>query len=1222
LFLDTILDHLYPLFNHRLVFFIIVWFRDPGIHPYLEVSSLNRLLAFVYFAGAVAALFLGTLTAHAAITGSISGVVTDPSGAVVPGVTVVATAVSTNVQSKAVTDAKGFYNLPTLSVDTYNLSASQSGFSDYQQTGIKIDANSAVRADISLQLGTVANTVSVKSDALQVETESTQNGVVIDGTKITSVPLNGRSYIDLLKLQPGVSPYSHSQNSNTSGIGATQVSGDLDNGQQSVNGGRTGSNAFMVNGANAEEGVHNGAAMIPNLDSIGQFRIITNNFDAEYGNYSGGQINVVTKSGSNQYHGTVFDFLRNTDLDARNYYAPTRGVYIQNQFGGTMGGPIRKNKIFWFADYQGTRQILGQTQSYAVPSNADRTGDLTDQADSLTGTVVGTGWASTLSKTLGYPVTQGENYYTPGCTDTATCVFPNAMVPKSAWSPVAVNTLKFLPTANGVVNDAPNYSTSAFNETLTDDKGSGRVDIPTRFGALFGYYFFDRFRTVNPYSQVSVPGFAATNQGKTQMINVGLTTTFNTSTVNDIRLVYLRDVNQTGQPTSGQGLGVTLAQQGFVTPWGAAGGISPINPGYEGVTNLMFNNFSLGVPPDALRQYNNTFQIIDNVTKILGTHTLKFGANLHYNQINERNYDCYNGCFGFDGSETGLDFVDFLIGAPASFVQASQQLLDSRSKYYGFYFQDSWRASRTLTINYGLRWEVASPWYDTQNKLETVVAGQQSLAFPGAPKGLVVPGDPGIPRTLGPTKYTNFGPRIGFAYAPDVTGGFLGKLIGGSGKTSIRAGYGLFYSSIEDATGFVEVGDAPYGNYYSVSQTQLAAPFVDRPSAIGAGQKFPFVFPPTNVSPKNPDTTFNWAAATPIGGSDYYYPGNKVPYVQEWQLSFQRQLGTASVLSVNYVGTVGRQLLTFVESNPGNQALCLQLNNQANVAPGTTTCGPRGEDTTYTTASGQTVAGTRPAFGINFNSNPYMKTAASSSFNSLQVSLQHTEKYVNFLMGYTFEKSLDNGSDSFDATNPFDPGSTRALSSFDVPHNLVASYTVQLPFDQYFGKGDIAKRLTAGWELSGVSTFATGEPITLVEHDDNSLLGAFNANVDRPSYANDGSSLFINKNPRKGLPYFNPNHFVQEPLGQVGNAMRRSFFGPGLDNYDMALRKSTAITENTKLQFRAEAFNVFNHTQFTAIPPTGGNSIGNFNNPGQGGFGYITAANDPRIMQIALKLLF
>jgi len=1183
---------------------------------------MNRFVRLVSLIGVASLAIFGTVAAWAAITGSISGVVTDPAGAVVPGVKVIATSLSTNVQSVAVTDGKGFYNLPTLNVDTYDVTVSQQGFRDYRQSSVKIDANSALRVDIKMELGTVTNTVSVKSDTLQVETQSTQNGVVIDGTKITSVPLNGRSYIDLLKLQPGVSPYSHSQDSTTSGVGATQVSGDLDNGQQSVNGGRTGSNAFMVNGANAEEGVHNGAAMIPNLDSIAQFRIITNNFDAEYGNYSGGQVNVVTKSGTNQYHGTVFDFLRNTDLDARNYYSPTRGVFIQNQFGGTAGGPIRRNKMFWFADYQGTRQILGATQSYAVPSDADRTGNLIDQIGTpdqpgFSGSVTGVGWANQLSQTLGTPVTQGEPYYSFGCTPSSpagTCVFPNAVIPQSAWSSVAVNSLKYVPSANGVVNNAPNFSTAAYNETLSDNKGSGRIDIPTRIGAVFGYYFFDRFNTVNPYSQVNVPGFAATNKGQTQMINLGLTTTFNSSTVNDLRLAYLRDVNQTGQPTAGQGLGVTLASQGFVTPWGPAGGISPINPAYEGVSNLMFNNFQLGVPPDALRQYNNTFQIIDNVTRIVGTHTLQFGANLHYNQINERNYDCYDGCFGFNGSETNYDFADFLIGAPDSFVQASQQLLDSRSKYYGFYAQDSWRASSNLTLNFGLRWEASTPWYDTQNKLETVVLNEQSQAFPGAPLGLVVPGDPEIPRTLGPTKYTNFGPRIGFAYAPDVSDGFLGKILGGAGKTSIRAGYGIFYSSIEDATGFVEVGDAPYGNYYSVSSTELATPFVDRPSGTPAGQKFPFVFPPTNVSPKNPDTTFNWAAATPIGGSDYYYYKNKMPYVQEWELSFQRQLGSATVLSLNYVGTVGRQLLTFEESNPGNQALCLFLNNPANVAPGTSTCNAYGEDSVYTTASGQTVNGTRP-FGLNFNSNPYMKTTVSSSFNSLQVSLEHNEKYLNFLIGYTFEKSLDNGSDSFDATNPIDPGQTRALSSFNVPHNLVASYTVQLPFDHFIGGGDLAKRFTAGWELSGVATFAKGEPVQLNENDDNSLLGAFNANADSPSYANNGSPLFENKNPRKGLPYFTPGFFVPEPLGQVGNAMRRYFSGPGVDNYDMALLKSTTITESTKLQFRAEAFNVFNHAQFR-------NPDGLVNDTGQGGFGYVTGANDPRIMQVALKFLF
>lgn len=1155
-----------------------------------------------------------TTAAWAAITGSISGVVTDSSGAIVQGATVTATAASTNTQFIAVTDSKGFYIFPTLNVDLYSVSITQQGFRNYRQDGVKINANSAVRVDIAMEVGEITSVVQVKSDALQIETESTQMGVVIEGTKISSMPLNGRSYINLLALQPGVSPYT--SDSTTSGVGAGTLSGDQSNGTQSVNGGRVGSNGFMVNGANAEEGVHNGAAMIPNLDSIAQFRIITNNFNAEYGNYSGGQINVVTKSGTNDYHGSLFDFLRNTDLDAKNYFSPSRGVFIQNQFGGTVGGPIAKNKVFWFGDYQGTRQIVGQTQNYPIPSDADRAGNLADQTDALTGSVNGNYWANVLSTKLGYAVTPGEAYYTPGCTTSAQCVFPNAVIPKSAMSPVAVNTLKYIPLSNGSAGSGPTYSTAAFNSTLTDDKGGFRIDTATRFGSLFAYYFLDKFQTVNPYSQVNIPGFSAGNHGLTQMINLGLTTTLNKTMVNDLRLVYLRDSNQTGIPQAGQGLGISLASQGFNTPWNSTGGISAVNPSLEGVTALNFNNYSLGLPPDALKQYNNTFQIIDNVTKVLGTHTLQFGANLHYNQINERNYDAYNGQFVFDGSETGLDFADYLIGAPTSFTQASQQLLDSRSKYYGFYVQDSWRALRNLTINYGLRWEVATPWYDTQNKLETVIPGQQSLSFPGAPLGLVVPGDPGVPRTLGPTRYKNFAPRVGFAYAPNATDGLLGKLLGGADKTSIRAGYGIFYSAVEDATGFVEVGDAPYGLYYqSPAPTLFDSPFIDRATGNNQGIKFPFSFPPLNVSPQNPDTNFNWAQATPISGADYYYSKNKTPYVQEYELSLQRQFGTSTILSVSYVGTVGHQLLTFEESNPGDQALCLKLHNPANIAPGSNPCNPHGEDSIYTTASGQTVYGTRPTFGINFGSNPYMKTEVNSSYNSLQISLQHTDKYGNFLVGYTFSKSMDNGSDSFDATSPYDPQSTRALSSFNVPHNLVISYTVQLPFDRFIGSGDIPKKFTAGWELSGVSTFATGEPVQLRETDDNSLSGTFSARIDVPSYANDGSKLFVDRNPRKGLAYFNPDYFVQEPLGQVGNAMRRFFSGPGIANYDMAIQKNFSIFAEKHAQFRAEAFNIFNHAQFM-------NPSGNFNNTGTGGFGYVTSARDPRIMQLALKFQF
>ena len=491
-----------------------------------------------------------------------------------------------------------------------------------------------------------------------------------------------------------------------------------------------------------------------------------------------------------------------------------------------------------------------------------------------------------------------------------------------------------------------------------------------------------------------------------------------------------------------------------------------------------------------------------------------------------------------------------------------------------------------------------------------------------------------MPRTLAPIQYHNFAPRIGFAYSPDTTDGLLGKIFGGPGKTSIRVGYGIFYSAIEDATGFVEVGDAPYGLYYSSPEpTLLATPFIDRGTGNNEGKKFPFTFPPTNVSPKNPDTSFNWVQATPISGSDYLYPHDKIPQVQEFEFSLQRQIGSATVASVSYVGSVGRHLLTFEDSNPANAALCTTLSNPANLLvtagqPPQTPCGPFGEDNSYVLAPGvtvnspnavtaggvTTVNGTRETFGINFGSNPYMITAVSSSFNSLQVSVKHNEKYSNFLVAYTYEKSIDNGSTSFDATNPFNPRSSRALSVFDVPQDLTVSYTVQLPFDK-FGGGNM-KRVTSGWELSGIATFAKGEPVQISESDDQSLSGTFDDAIDEPIYSGSGP-LFVSKNPRNsaGQPYFNPNFFQQEPIGTVGNVMRRFFSGPGIYNFDMALLKDTKITESLSAQFRAEAFNVFNHAQFN-------NPSGNFNNSGAGGFGFVTSARDPRIMQLAVKFLF
>jgi len=411
-------------------------------------------------------------------------------------------------------------------------------------------------------------------------------------------------------------------------------------------------------------------------------------------------------------------------------------------------------------------------------------------------------------------------------------------------------------------------------------------------------------------------------------------------------------------------------------------------------------------------------------------------------------------------------------------------------------------------------------------------------------------------------------------------------------------------------------GSPPFGEYYQApTPPLLASPFIDRSTGNSEGIKFPFVTPPQNVSRSNPDTSFNWAQILPLSGGNYLYPKNVMPYTESFMLSLQRQLGKGTVITTSYVGTVGRQNLTFVESNPGDQALCLQLSNPANVAPLTTTCGPFGEQNVYTLPNGQAVNGTRPLLGINLGSNPFTKTEASSSYNSFQASVQHTDSMINFLVAYTFSKSIDNGSGLTDVTNVYNPDSSRSLSIFNNPHVLAASYTVQLPFSRYLGNGDVARWFTAGWALSGISTFASGQPVTLVETDDRSLSGTFGDTIDEPSYANNGSPLYINRNPRSGQPYFNPNYFNAEPLGQVGNAMRRFFPGPGLLNSDMALLKNTKTFRESQLQLRIEAFNVFNHAQFN-------NPSGNFNNPGQGGFGYVTSANAPRIMQAALKYIF
>jgi hypothetical protein len=1216
---------------------------------YLQ-KSLYWIVVFAF----VFALFPGERM-FASVTASISGTVKDSTGASIPGATVTATDTGTGISQTRTTNAQGFYSFQELPLGSYIVTVEQKGFKEYQQTNLVLDVNEARTVDATLQVGQVSEKIEVAADALHVETVSSQMGEVIEGKEMTAVPLVTRSYTDLLALQPGVvsSPSgmtgAYAGSFISAGFAVPPVSGDLNSGALSVNGMRESANGFILNGILVQEVGYSGAGAIPNLDSIAEFRILTNNTDAEYGNYAGAQINVVTKSGTNKWHGNVFEFLRNTDLDAKNYFdVGNRGAYNQNQFGGTFGGPVIRDKIFFFADYQGNRVVQAVPQTIAgAPSSATEAGDFSGIAASFDPvvngvatptTVNGDAFAAQLTQQLGQPVAAGEPYYFPGCTSTSQCVLPNAQLPKAAFNPISTKLLPFiLPAAPGSIGSGGTgvFSTTADKINLTDNKFSGRIDANSGFGGLLtAYYYFDRYNRIDPYwpgNSPVYPGFSIDGKGQTHNVTLGSTKSFGASSVNEFRLGYFRLDTTLNQPLGGKQ--TSLSALGFASGANGAPGIFAGTPGVEGVPEIDFNSFIIGVPSRPNQLIDNIYQVVDNFSKAIGTHNIKFGGQFHFNQLEENLSNVANGNYFFGSafsgqpSETGSDFADFLLGAPASYVQGQSYPSYGRSFYMGLYGQDSWRVGPNLTLNFGLRYDVSSPWWEKYNEIQTLIPGEQSVVFPGSPKGWVFPGDPGVPRTLAPTRWNNFAPRFGLAYAMGDHDGLLGKLFGKAGASSIRAGYALSYSALEGATDFNEIGDAPFGNYTGQNEPTFAAPFTNRASGQSVKNLFPVAPPPKHFSAKNPasgapyDTLAEFFTAFgTIGSSPAFYNKNQLPYAQNYELSFQRQLSPSDVLTLSYVGTQGRRLLASVSANPGNPALCLSVSQSSEVAPGSPTCGPGGENNIYTTAAGTQILTTRSPFtGVvdptlgpitTFGNDSYFITKGWSNYNSAQVNYRHTSGGLQLLLGYTFSKSFDDSSGYGEQFNPVNASLSRGLSAFDSTNNFVVSYNYLLPFDRLGGP----KQLTSGWAISGITRFETGLPVTLVETDDNSLLGtAFGGPIVLPvDTPNQVGPLHI-MNPRNSSShyYFDPTAFASSAIGSEGDARRRFFHGPGVNNFDTALVKDTKLSELFNLQFRAEWFNVFNHTQFST--PSGILS---------GTFAQVTQAAAPRIGQVSLKLNF
>jgi hypothetical protein len=1171
-------------------------------------TAHHRPLAFRMRPCLLLALWLtfGPVLLPGAVTGSISGTVTDATGALVSGVTVEAQNEATGVVQTIKSNSAGFYNFPVLPVGHYTVSFRKDGFQAYRETSLVLDVDSALRVDAVLQVGAVRQEVTVTGAAVAVNTQNAQTGEVIEGAEMANLPLNGRSYTDLLALQPGVIPFSVAM------FGNLSPSGNLNAGILSMSGQRDMNNGFMVNGANTVEGDMGGATIVPNLDSISEFRIITSNAGAEYGNYSGGQVNVATKSGTNQFHGDAFEFLRNSDMDSRNFYSPSRGVLQQNQFGGTLGGPVVRNKLFFFVDYQGTRQTVGvDTGNILVPSAADRTGNLSDVASQLTGTVNGTYWAQQLSQRLNYGVTAGEPYYVPGCTLSSTCVFPNAIIPKQAWSPVSANVLSLIP----LPNSGPYFSTAANSASLQDDKGAIKIDGNSKLGMLSAYYFDDPWIQTSPYNPgyggSTVPGFPSQTVGIAKLATLGITTTLGATMVNQFTFSYTRVKNITGLSAT---KGPTLASLGFAPP--ADEGIYQLSTQYQNWPELSFNNYTLGAFNSIVSQYDNTYQWQDGFTKVVQAHTLKFGVDYHLDQVDIAHpNNAANGGFGFNGGETGYDFADMLIGAPSYFFQGAPAALDLRGYYIGAYVEDSWRITHNLTVNLGVRWEATPFWADNKNRNPDLILGLQSKIFPTAPVGYVFPGDPGVPEHFANTRWNDFGPRLGLAYSPNPSGGILRKLFGEPGKSSIRAGYGLYYTNIQGAATF-NFAAAPYGLFYfSSAPPMFANPFITRASGQNLGQRFPVPPLPAGISPSNPDPNINWAQFEPISGEVDPTVDDKSPYSEHVTFSIQRQFATATLLSMSYVGTFGHHLLVNVDNNPGNPALCLSVSQPSEVVAGTSTCGPFGENGTYYPIGGGVINSTRAPFGPLYEGNGYYLDRGNSDYHALEVSLRHTAGRSQFLLSYTFSKAMDDGSGFGDQVLPSNYDLFEALSVFDMRHNFSASYTYELPFDKLFGQDN---RLTRGWKVSGITSFTTGVPVQISEPDDQSLLGSTGnspqaGSTDEPNYT--PGKILNNTNPRDGQPYFNTSLFSEEPLGGQGTASRRFFHGPGVNNWNLALLKDVKLKESVSLEFRGEFFNVFNHAQFY------GGVNGDFN-AGPGAFGIVTSAAAPRIGQVAVKLRF
>jgi Carboxypeptidase regulatory-like domain/TonB dependent receptor len=1104
----------------------------------------------------LAILIAGLNVGAQQITGSIHGTVVDPSGAVITAATVAAKQTETGLTRSATTDHAGTYVLLELPVGHYQLQVEAKGFQTYIQQGIILGVNETATVPVRLAVGAETQQVQVQADAQLIQSSVTSLGKTVTEREVLDLPLNGRNFTQLGLLQPGVVPLTP---------GLSEAGGSLRAGQSyAVNGQRPESNNFLIDGANNFNGVDGGFVLKPPVDAITEFRILTHNANAEFGNALGSTTNIITRSGTNRFHGALWEFFRNDIFDATNYFAAKTEPLKQNQFGGTFGGPIRKDKTFFFAYYEGFHNRQGQTQSSTVPSLAERQGDFSAICpEGFTGGFCNNPNHQLFNVFLNQPYI-GNQY--PVATQT---------------NPVSQNLLQFFP--------LPNNGTNVFTSTqvLREDSNQGGVKVDhylTPSDILnFRYSIIDgtQFNPI-PTSGASVPGFPVGQDQRAQNFVVQETHTFSPSLIGVFRASYLRNKFLFGlhiNPTSPASLGFKY------TP-SLEAAVGPPSIQVSGYTTI-------GNPITGPRDtFENAFDYSGALSRVHGRHELKFGGGYQHLQINALQGIASNGFYVFAGFPVVPDaFASFLFGQPVVFLQGLGDFERGiRGNSANGYVQDTFKATPRLTFNLGLRYELPFPYTEIKNRQTLWIPGRQSTVVPDAPEGLLYPGDKGVPAGLIPTFKKGFAPRVGLAWDPT-----------GNAKWLVTSAFGVFYEPYYTGQGGPlqsPISAPPFLQTPQVSLPDFADPFNGNPPIQGE-----FSRPLTNLT---------LAANLPL------------PYVQDWDLNIQRSFGSDLLFEIGYVGTKGTKLPRMIEGNP------------AIYIPGfDNTTNPPSPISTSSNAdrrrefSGCTLD---PTTVCNFSSTGLITGIANSSYNALEGSLRKRFSHgISFLASYTYSKSIDDSS-TFNlsgsaskplagendlAQNPFDVNAERGRSLFDARQRFVLSYQWSLPWWRQ-PKGWY-QQVLGNWQVNGIVTAMTGTPFTVFDGNDFSVQGSA---PEISGFFSNRPNVVAGQNPNAGPKtpgaWLNPNAFQRitqdpnSPVQQFGSAGRNIAQGPGYTDWDFSLFKNISVGESKDVQFRAEFFNLLNHTNFH-IPDS------DMNSPT---FNQILEAQPPRLIQFALKFNF